>query len=152
MDVFVRSVQKVAVANNEIDYRILFSASAEVVKFRKVGWVAAKDVVDLPSIMIAGRDLAVGVLVALAAWPRQSLYLVTFGRLDKGKVRVSVAPGAVVVYAKVYKPLLKPILEMELFILGRNGFYQFAGVDGQYALLKDIEAGRCLHGSPDDGV
>lgn len=39
--------------------------------------------------------------------------------------------------------LLEPVLEMELFVLSANGFYELTRLHGKNALLEDIEA-RCF--------
>ena len=130
VDVLVIGIQKIAVANDKIDNRVLPTAVALVRIGREVGRVSTEDVVDLPAIVIPGRHLAVRVIIALAAWPSEALDFVAFGVFDQTEVRVSVAARSFKMNVQLLKALLKPVLKVKLFILGAYGLDQLTCLDG----------------------
>ncbi len=48
------------------------------------------------------------------------------------------------VHRQALKPLLKPVLEVELFVLRRDGFDQLPSLDCLNALLEYVERGGLL--------
>ncbi len=94
VNVFVVRVQKVAVTHNEIDHWILSAAVTLICVRGQIRRIAAKDVENLPSVVISGGHLAVGVVVALTARPCKALDLISFGVLDQAKIRIRIATRA----------------------------------------------------------
>src|SRR5207249_10796927 len=102
MNVIVVGVEKIAVANDEIEHRIRIAV--------RLGGVTTEDVEYGPPVVTAGRNLTVAIVVGLTPRIRQPLHLEAVGRSDQPKIGISIAPADLKIQLGFAKARLEPVL------------------------------------------
>lgn len=140
MDILVVCIEKVPVADHQVEYRIPVAV--------RLGWVPAEHVVYRATIMITGRHLAVAVVRHLTARVSQALYLISFGVSHKTEIRVGVPSPALIIEVCFLEAGFKPVLEVKLLILCGLAYDQGVLTDRCDATRKYVCTNHMLSTTP----
>ncbi len=140
VSVIVISVQKVTMADHQVDYRIFVSGRFSL-------WIAPKHIENVSPIVVSRGNLAIAVVSGLSPRPGEALGLVTLREFYEREVRVGIPAAFVEQHPGTAKTIFKPVLKMEFLVGAAYPADQNSLVDCAGAGSKDLKHSGILHGT-----
>jgi len=113
------SIEEVTMTQDKIDYRVLATLR---IRLR----ISSKYLEDITAVVVARRNLTVGIVRGLPTGPGKSFDFIPFGVSHKSKVGIGIPPTLVKQDPSSDESILKPVLEVELLVSTTDAFNQLS--------------------------